>query len=87
MPQKNPKEVDSEKRVMCREQSRTKSRPENAPLVERAATASDLVDAAAATREVTRRNAMVTIRIKLRNFRSILWLWRRHFLHLANRIE
>ena len=51
--------------MMCREQIRTKCRPDNAPLVDLAATAIDLVDAAAATREVTSRNAMVAIRIKL----------------------
>ena len=49
------------KHMMCREQNRTKSFPRNVPLDDRAATASDLVDAAAATREVTRRNAMVPI--------------------------
>ena len=55
-------EVDvQEAHDVPRAEPHEKSCPQNAPLVDRAATASDLVDAAAATREVARRNAMVPI--------------------------
>ena len=44
----------------------------NAPLVDRTATASDLEDADAATREVTRRSAMVTFKLPIFLFCAVL---------------